>query len=127
MNRFWWILLCGCSSAAPIGDGVPVRKAYEGRDDLRLTMSESPSPLAARREIPLYYPPEVFAVYVPARLSRAREIMIGEHWVFFKLKDGGWFPERIEEEPTAKNKATGEDVEQIRKRLTGVPFVVPHE
>ena len=123
----WILLLAGCSGSTAIGDGVPVREAYAGAPDFRLTVTDQPSPLAAPREVPLFYPPEVFAVYVPSQISRKRDVMVGEHWIFFKLKDGGWFPERPEEEPIAKNKASGEEVELIKKKLDGVRFVVPHE
>lgn len=128
MKHVSWLLLLGsCSHSQPISDGVPVREAYDGAAEFRITMSDHPSPLAARRPLPLYYPPEVFAVYVPSQISRTREVMIGEHWIFFKLKDGGWLPEREEEEPRASGRASAEDIEQIKKQLSGVRFVVSHE
>jgi hypothetical protein len=61
---------------------------------MELRVSEAPSPLAAEREVPVMTAPEIFAVYVPSHVDRSRDVMVGEHWVYFRLRDGEWFIER---------------------------------
>src|SRR5436190_2765986 len=55
---------------------------------------EQASPLRMAKTTPVLSPPEVFAVYVTSHVDRRRDLMIGEHWVFFKLGDSSWFSER---------------------------------
>jgi hypothetical protein len=83
-----------------------------------------PSPLRADREIPLLTAPEVFAVYVPSHLDRSRDLMIGEHWIYFRLRDGEWFIERDREpELPAREEASPDDLKPLRS-LEGLDHVV---
>ncbi len=125
MKCLWILALAACATAPSVDRGVPVREAY-GESSLNMSITDS-SPLAARKEIPVIYPPEVFAVYVPAQVSRKRDILIGDHWVFLKLKEGGWFPEKLDEDLRSQQAAGEGDVELARKKLSGARFVVPHE
>lgn len=128
------VLLAAMSAAGCLGGGVPqppgvpVRDAYHasaGGDALHI--QDMASPLRQKKEIPVIYPPQVFAVYVPTRIVPERDVMIGEHWVFLKLTDGDWFPERAERELLATAEATAGDVEFLRARMSSpekilVPF-----
>ena len=90
-------LAASCDFGRIRADGRPVSEVW-GAASSELKVAAGPSPLKAEREIPLLTPPEVFAVYVPSRLDRSRDLLIGEHWVYFRLRDGEWFIER-EKEP----------------------------
>ncbi|MBI4566482.1 MAG: hypothetical protein HY716_17525 [Planctomycetes bacterium] len=98
-------LIVSCRSGRLGPPGRSVRQAWNGEKP-SLRVSEQPSPLRAEREIPVLSAPEVFAVYVPSHLDRKRDLLIGEHWVYFKLRDGDWFVERERDpEPPAAEKA----------------------
>jgi len=74
-------------------EGRPVQDVWgTASSDLRITASASP--LRAERDVPLLSAPELFAVYAPSRLDRSRDLLIGEHWIYFRLRDGDWFIER---------------------------------
>ena len=103
------MLPTSCDFGRLRAEGRPVQEAWGiAASDLRV--SPASSPLRPDREIPVLSAPEVFAVYVPSRLDRARDLLIGEHWIYFRLRDGEWFIER-EREPewTATEAATPGD------------------
>lgn len=77
-------------------EGRPVMEVW-GAASPELRLSAGPSPLRAEREVPLMSAPELFAVYLPSRLDRTRDLLIGEHWIYFRLRDGEWFIERDRE------------------------------
>lgn len=81
-------LAASCASPAP---AVRAVADVAAAPEVRLTES---SPLRMPKAVPVLSPPEVFAVYVPSHVDRTRDILIGEHWVFFKLSDAEWFAER---------------------------------
>jgi hypothetical protein len=127
--RMLWICigLAGCGGALASPEGVPVREAYQGQADLRkLEFGEAP-PLAPEKEIPVYYPPEIFAAYVPPQISRTRDIMIGGHWVFLRIKEGGWYPERLEESAAPRGAADESEIRNLKKTIDGPFYRVPHE
>jgi len=68
--------------------------------------------------------PELFAVYLPSRLDRTRDLLIGEHWIYFRLRDGEWFIERDREPglPTAGG-ATPEDLRPLQS-IEGIERLV---
>ena len=116
--------IAGCAGGVP-GGGVPVRDAYEdalGDAAARLSIRADASPLAARPFVPVYYPPEIFPIYVPSRISKERDLLVGEHWVFIKLNDGGWFPEREggSIEPAAEG--TPEEMRALLRRIAPTRF-----
>lgn len=102
--------------------GQPVSEAYAGGHELRVL--DIDSPLRARKQVPVLSTPEVFAVYVPSHVER--DLLIGEHWLFFKLRDAEWFVEKLQDpEPPA----TGDvPVEQLKplKELDWCKVVIPH-
>lgn len=107
------LCLSGCALVAPTR-GVPVPEAHGSRaHDLRV--SETESPFAAKRPVPVLAAPEVFPAFAPARLDRARDVLVGEHWIFLKLRDAEWFLEkRPEPEPPVRGDATERDLEPLR-------------
>lgn len=116
-------LLGGCSllGVAP-APGRPVSEAYAGGHDLRVLDLESP--LRARGRIPVLSTPEVFAVYVPSHVER--DMMIGEHWLFLKLRDAEWFIERLQDpDPPADGAAPPESMRPLRE-LDWRSLTVPH-
>lgn len=122
------VAVSGCmGGGVPQPPGVPVRDAYHtsgagGGDALRI--QDMASPLRRKKDIPVIYPPQVFAVYVPTRIVAERDVMIGEHWVFLKLTDGDWFPERAERDLHATAEATAGDVEFLRARMASPERIV---
>jgi hypothetical protein len=73
--------------------GRPVPEAYAPPHELRVL--DVDSPLRAEKRVPVLSTPEVFAAYVPTRAEGDR--LIGEHWIFFKLRDSAWFVERLQD------------------------------
>src|SRR5688572_30109294 len=104
-------------------DGRPVQEVW-GVASPELRVAATSSPLRADREVPLLSAPEVFAVYVPSHLDRTRDLLVGEHWIYFRLRDGSWFIERDREpDVTASEAAKPEDLARL-KALAGVDDVV---
>ena len=118
------LLLAGCDllgSARP--SGRPVTEAYAGGHDLRVL--DIDSPLRPRKNVPVLSTPEVFAVYVPSHVER--DLLIGEHWLFFKLKDAEWYIEKLQDpEPPADGDAPVEQLKPARD-LDWTRGVIPHK
>lgn len=114
---------CGCAGLGVSGvSGRPVVEAHAGGHELRVLDLESP--LRPRRHVPVLSTPEVFAAYVP---SHARDsVLIGGHWVFFKLGEAEWFVERIQDpDPPADGRVRPEQL-KLLKSIDGRGVVVPH-
>ena len=104
-------------------DGRPVQEVW-GEASPELRVAATSSPLRAEREVPLLSAPEVFAVYVPSHLDRTRDLLIGEHWIYFRLRDGAWFIEKDREpELAAPEAATPADLRPL-KTLEGMERMV---
>jgi len=127
MKRLAALLLligAGCAGGVPAG-GVPVRSAYDdalGDAAARLSVRADASPLAARPFVPVYYPPDIFPIYVPSRVSRTRDLLVGEHWIFMKLNDGGWFPEREGAAIEPVDAGTPEQMRALLRRIAPTRF-----
>jgi len=107
-------LIASCDVGRIQPDGRPVGEVWGG-SSMELRVSDAPSPLAAEREVPLMTAPEVFAVYVPSHVDRSRDVMVGEHWVYFRLRDGEWFIERDRApDPPVSGDATEKDLRLLR-------------
>jgi hypothetical protein len=107
-----------------------VREVHERAVEVpMLRVRESESPLRQRREVPVLYPPEIFAVYVPSHVDRPHGLMIGEHWLFLKLRESEWFVEKeAEGEPATTGIANEGDLRPLRERLDRLPPVlIPHQ
>lgn len=115
-----FLLGSGCGLAAPAGRSVA--QAYGSGHELRVL--EAPSPLRREARIPVLSAPEVFAAYVPSHADH--ELLIGEHWIFFRLRDAEWFTERgAELEPAADGEAPAEVLRPLGD-LDWTRVVVPH-
>ena len=117
------LVLTGCDLFGTVRpSGRPVSEAYGGSHELRVLDVESP--LRAERRIPILSTPEVFAAYVPSHAER--DLMIGDHWLFLKLRDAEWFVDRLAEpDPPASGDAAPETMRPLRD-LDWNRIVVPH-
>lgn len=123
--RLWplaaWAGLIGCDTALR-AHGRPVAEAYAGPAEIRVL--DIPSPLRPEPRVPVLSTPEVFAAYVPSH--REDDRLIGEHWIFFKLRDAEWFVERLQDpEPPADGQAPPEAMKTLRE-LEWTRLVVPY-
>jgi hypothetical protein len=88
------LLPAGCwPGSIALPPGRPPGEVQSGPAELRV--SASAPPLRPARKVPVLAPPEVFAAFVPAH-ARA-DLMVGEHWVYFKLRDAEWYSDRLPE------------------------------
>ena len=107
----------------PLRDGRPVTEAHAGGHELRVLDVESP--LRAQPRVPVLSPPEVFAVYVPSHTEP--DLLIGEHWLFLKLRDAEWFTERLQDpEPPAAAEVPPEQMKPLQE-LDWSKIVIPHK
>ena len=126
-------LLTGCSlTGSPLPPGRPVRDVYEegsGSPRPILRIEEAPRPGAFEKTRPVIYPPKVFAVYVPEHTDRERDIKIGAHWVYIKVRESSWFQEPIDREPLCHGEAHATELHALRRRMAGTRFgrlLLPH-
>lgn len=117
------LLLAGCEMFGTVrASGRPVAEAHAGSPDLRVL--DIASPLRAEKRIPVLSTPEVFAAYVPTHVEGDR--MIGEHWIFFKLKEAEWFVERLQDpDPPFTGDALPDHLRPLRD-LDWNRVVIPH-
>ena len=88
------VLTGGCAGLGVANTtGRPVTAAHSENHDLRVL--DFDSPLRARKHVPVLSTPEVFAAYVPSHVRD--DVLIGEHWIFFKLGEAEWFVERMQD------------------------------
>ena len=91
------ILIASLSCALP-GDpppgGRPVREIHEATSLRELRIRADPVSLPSERPLPVLFPPDVFAAWVPSHVAHDRDLLIGGHWIFFKLSESSWFMER---------------------------------
>jgi hypothetical protein len=97
------LLPAGCwPGSIALPPGRPPGEVQSGPAELRVS-AEAP-PLRPVRKVPVLAPPEVFAAFVPAHARG--DLMVGEHWVYFKLRDAEWYAERrMEPESPADGEA----------------------
>jgi len=117
------LLLSGCDLFGSVRQtGRPVSEAYGGGHELRIL--DADSPLRGQRKIPVLSTPEVFSAYVPSHVDR--DILIGEHWLFFKLRESEWFVDRLQTpEPPATGDAAPEAMRPLRD-LDWSRVVIPY-
>jgi hypothetical protein len=117
------LAILGCDTFGAIrATGRPVAEAYASPHELRVL--DVDSPLRREPRIPVLSTPEVFAAYVPSHAEADR--LIGEHWIFFKLRDAEWFTERLQDpDPPATGDLAPEDMKPLRA-LDWSKVAVPH-
>ena len=112
-------LVAALSSCSTLGvirpTGRPVSEVAGEGDGKTLRVLDGPSPLRRDGEIPVLAPPEVLALYVPSHLDRERDLLVGEHWVFVKLRDAEWFVEKLQAEPRVEGKAGEAELKPLQK------------
>lgn len=93
------LLLIGCGSSYYVQPvGVPLDEAYSLRTEAtRLSINNTRSPIYQHKKVPVLYPPKVFGCYAPSYIDKKRDVVVGEHWLFFKLSDATWFLEHESE------------------------------
>lgn len=93
-------ILTSCMSSYGVdATGVPVSEAYSGgKGDNRFRYIASRSPLYQEKRVPILFPPKVFGCYIPSHVDKERDLLIGEHWIFFKVSGSSWFIEEEQEE-----------------------------
>ncbi len=118
------LALAGCEMFGTVrATGRPVAEAHAGASELRILGDDSP--LRAEKRIPVLSTPEVFAAYVPSHVEGDR--MIGEHWIFFKLRDAEWFVERLQDpDPPASGDALPDQLRPLRD-LDWTGVLIPHK
>jgi hypothetical protein len=120
------LILCG-SALSGCFSGTPSSKE---RYPLR-TWEETVDPLAGRAEMLPWRPPRQLAAYVHPHEDRSQGILIGGHWVFLLLGDGGWYiePEREKDPvPDAEAAPTEREAGVRALELPGdsvVPYAPP--
>jgi hypothetical protein len=75
------------------------------------------------------YPCKVFAVWVPEHLDRERDLRIGGHWIYMKVRDASWTEEAIDREPVGGAPIGEAETERLRAtfgRGNLGPILVPH-
>jgi hypothetical protein len=114
--------------AGPGVEGKSVQEAYDGEVVRTITLQDAASPLSQEKRIPVISAPEVFAVYVPSHVDVERDMLVGEHWLFVKLRDSTWFTDRMNEPgPEAKGVESLEDVRTLAPAVHGLgQIVVPY-
>lgn len=89
---------CASYGGLPGGDGRPVGEVYRDTTGSgvfpSLRLRGSGSPLAPGMAVPVIYPAEIFPAYVPTHVDPERDMMVGEHFLFIKLRDSAWLSER---------------------------------
>jgi hypothetical protein len=126
---------CAFFGGLPGGDGRPVGDVYRdaagpgGFPTLRLRSSASP--LAPGMTQPVIYPAEIFPVYVPTHVDPERDLMVGEHFLFIKLRESAWLSEKeLESEPKTDGIAPKEELNALMSRIpkaTWEKAVVPYK
>ena len=118
-----FLLTGGCTGLGVIrASGRPVSDVYAARHDIRIL--DIDSPLRARKHVPILSTPEVFAAYVP---SHAHDnLLIGEHWVFFKLGEAEWYVEQLQDpDPPVEGPVIPSQFKTL-EGLEGSRVVIPH-
>jgi hypothetical protein len=110
----------------PFGSSVPSGKtvwaAYEesASADRELTIHAGPAAGSQPLTRPVIYPPKIFAVWVPEHLELERDMKIGAHWIFIKLRDSSWVEEPIDREATEPHeKAHDDEVAKAKQLFAG--------
>lgn len=88
-------IFSACSSSYAVNaKGMTVDEAYGSGAEIKdLKLLNVRSPLYQEKSIPVIYPPKVFGCYVPSHIDSDSDVLIGEHWIFFKISESSWFIE----------------------------------
>lgn len=126
---------CGLFGGPVPGGGRPVREVYDDMDGNPgappLSFAPAPEPGAPARTRPVIFPPKVFAVFVQEHLDEGRDLKVGSHWIYFKLRDSSWTEQAIDREPAQSIPLEkGEDLRPLKKALGGATLsdaLIPYQ
>ncbi len=123
------IASAGCASfQPPAAGGMSVQQAYNGTAGGAITIQDAAHPLSQKKRIPVITAPEVFGVYVTSHVDPERDMLVGEHWLFVKLRDSAWF---TGQSPETRDPQTDLPVEQTVNLEPGLhslgKVAVPYE
>lgn len=119
------LAVAGCSTQAPtMPDGISVQTAagLKTRPDLVVLVDDAASQPPV---VPLLEPDTALAVYIPAHVDEDRDMLIGDHWVYFRLRSARWNvrgAKRNDDEPRPPVTTATQgriDVEALRAGLGG--------
>lgn len=118
---------CGLFGGPIPEGGKPVREVYDDMDGkpaaTPIVVSPVPEPGVPVRTRPVIFPPKVFAVFVQEHLDLARDLKVGPHWVYFKLRDSSWTEQAVDREPNQSIPLEkGEEFRPLKKALGGTLF-----
>lgn len=96
--------------SSPVPPGKKATDVVSSSDpaDDRITIEPDRSPGEPDRTRPIIYPPRVLAVWISEHVDAERDMKVGDHWVYLKLRDSSWFEEAIDREPAVESAAAGE-------------------
>ncbi|HTF55971.1 MAG TPA: hypothetical protein VK661_01770 [Planctomycetota bacterium] len=82
--------------------------------------------------VPVIYPAEIFPAYVPTHVDPERDMLVGEHFLFIKLRDSAWLSEMDlqESDPKVEGIAPAEELRVLAARIprtTWEKAVVPYK
>jgi len=127
-------LLAGCAGHSGLEEGSDVHSAYAAGRKPTLYIQDAKSPIARDKIVPVITAPEVFALYVPGHVDRDRDMYVGEHWLFVKMRESNWNLPNGDSAETSKKPVTSKGVAAISVLRLAVPRVegvgrilVPHE
>jgi hypothetical protein len=128
-------LLAGCAGESSLEEGSDVRSAYgSGRFSPTLHIQQVKSPIAREKVVPVITAPEVFALYVPGHVDLDRDMYVGEHWLFVKMRESNWnlpngnSAEISKKLVTSKEAASISNMRLAVSRIEGIGRIaVPHE
>jgi len=122
-------ILVGCAGGGGLEKGSDVRSVYAAGNRPTLHVRDATSPIATEKVVPVVTAPEVFALYVPGHVDRDRDMYVGEHWLFVKLRESTWnFSKNVQKPVTPEGPA---DMNKLRLAVPRIEAVgrilVPHE
>jgi hypothetical protein len=92
---------------------------------LKITIADPIEPSDAK--IPIYTPPKTWLAWVPARIDKETGILIGGHWIYFKLDEGRWFIEKENAEKLEAGKPADTTIRYARDELKHIDkIIVPY-
>lgn len=111
------ILIGSCSVwTSPVPPGMNPTDVFTNTSDAdpRITIEPDRSPGEPERTRPVIYPPRVLAIWVSEHVDAERDMKVGAHWVYVKLRDSSWFEQPIDREPKVESAAELKDDELRR-------------
>jgi hypothetical protein len=92
---------------------------------VKITVADPIEPSDAK--IPIYTPPKTWLAWVPARIDKQTGILIGGHWIYFKLDEGRWFIEKNSIDGLKAGEPADAIIKHAKDELKHIEkIIVPH-